>query len=158
MYTVDQILRAFWNRVLPIDPQAIAKMLGVEVVENNRLGYSGYFHFVPDEYGNQVPTIEYNASENPQRVRFTIAHELGHFVNGDRDSRRDNNFSFSVGNRDPKEIAANKFAADLIMPKGVVEYLVFEKRMTEIEALARAFNVSVGAMYYRLVNLGLIHR
>lgn len=157
MYTVDQILRAFWDRTLPIDPIAIAKMLSVNIVTNDQLGYSGHFHFVQDAHGNQIPTITYNPSENPQRVRFTIAHELGHFINGDQDSRRDTSFSFSIGNRDPREVAANRFAADLLMPKGVVEYLIYEKRMTEIEELAEAFNVSVDAMYYRLVNLGLIH-
>jgi Zn-dependent peptidase ImmA (M78 family) len=60
-----------------------------------------------------VPVIMVNSSPHPVRVRFTLAHEyghhrLGHSVAVDR--------VIDTGSRDRREVAANQFAAELLLP------------------------------------------
>lgn len=59
-----------------IDVFKIAEYLGVDVKPAN-LDSSISGLFVIKE---QKPYIRYNDSEAPQRQKFTIAHELGHYV------------------------------------------------------------------------------
>jgi Zn-dependent peptidase ImmA (M78 family) len=107
--------------------------------------------------------IRYNTQEPVERKRFTIAHELGHFVlhketplfvdKGDKILYRD--FNSSTGEL-TKEREANNFAASLLMPKRFLENELKKIPKTEkepIEYLAKIFNVSVQAMSYRLSNL-----
>lgn len=108
-------------------------------------------------------------SDHPNRKRFTFAHELGHFfLHKDKlkwDHKifidTDNNYSLfrrnSVHVRDedkPLEAEANYFAAELLMPKDVVEKAYNE--IWSIEILSNVFRVSIEAMTYRLSNLGLL--
>ena len=78
-----------------------------------------------------VPIIGVNSLHHPNRQRYTIAHELGHLelhrqlitseVHVDK--------GFPVLMRDPKsatgtelhEIEANQFAAELLMPRTLIE-------------------------------------
>ncbi len=104
-------------------------------------------------------TIRYNSAEPHLRQRFTIAHELGHFLAGHIDKNpvfRDSNQSYSQHNYDIKEVEANKIAAKLLMPEEKLKYLIYEKNITSISELAKHFDVSQLAMQYRLKNLGWI--
>lgn len=111
--------------------------------------------------------IVYNASHHPNRQRFTIAHELGHHlmdasmlknsVHVDRGVlRRDN---VSAGGTEPKEIAANAFAACLLMPEALVRSLCPGSMDLEddslVHDLSRRFGVSPAAFTNRLLNLSL---
>jgi Zn-dependent peptidase ImmA (M78 family) len=65
-----------------------------------------------------VPVIMVNSSPHPVRVRFTLAHEyghhrLGHGVAVDR--------VIDTGSRDRREVAANQFAAELLLPRPALE-------------------------------------
>ena len=120
---------------------------------------------------NGIGTIGYNPNNSKQRQRFTIAHELGHFllhnhakseVFVDKDFivkyRSDKSYS-------PAEIKqeqeANAFAAELLMPKKMLlEELAKKdyKSMTEaefIKTMARIFEVSIPAMTFRVTNSNL---
>jgi Zn-dependent peptidase ImmA (M78 family) len=55
-----------------------------------------------------------------------------------------------------RERDANTFAAELLMPKEVLDWLVFRENITDTQELARILNVSGAAMQYRLQNLGLL--
>ncbi|MCK9195010.1 MAG: ImmA/IrrE family metallo-endopeptidase, partial [Nevskia sp.] len=88
--------------------------------------------------------------------RFTIAHELGHHFLEHGERKRDTPSEFSASTFDFVEAAANRFAADLLMPATAVTWLVENKGYVSIEALAREFLVSEVAMRYRLKNLRLI--
>ncbi len=111
--------------------------------------------------------IGVNASHPAVRQRFTIAHELGHALLERRDGMhidsafrlRDAASSQAV---DPEEIAANAFAAELLMPEGEVREAVSagidmldDEGVRQIRELARKFGVSQQAIMYRLVNLNL---
>lgn len=128
---------------------------------------SGMVHRRPDGSG----VIGVNSEHSDSRQRFTIAHEIGHLLlHGDEEfhideklplARRDQVSSKAV---DPREIEANQFAAELLMP----EFLVRKSVKTlikedgdvtvedAIEDLARTYSVSAVAMTHRLTNLRII--
>ena len=147
-----QVLKRYWNKELPVDPTAIARALKAQVVEDNLLGdISGQFSL--DDDG---AVIRFNPREPRVRQRFTIAHEIGHYVLAHGDNFRDPLRNFSASNYDPKEVGANRFAAALLMPEIAIEYWVMSQGVTDLSVLAEKFDVSEAAMKYRLKNMGLI--
>ncbi|WP_082707050.1 ImmA/IrrE family metallo-endopeptidase [Pseudomonas sp. EpS/L25] len=156
--TANDVLQKYWDGCLPVNPRAIAEAMGIEVEaltpfnqETWRPNESGHYSY---REGN--PLITYNSLDAPVRQRFTIAHEIGHHVHGDLDAPRDTSEQFSSKARDPKEVAANRFAAALLMPAALVKHLVLEKRITDLSSLARTFGVSTAAMEFRLKAIGLL--
>ena len=112
--------------------------------------------------------IGVNATQALTRQRFTVAHELGHYLlhpHG-RDLYVDKDFvvhfrdSNSSKGFDSQEVEANHFAAELLMPNDrVVREFVENQFDIDDEAalrrLAAAFDVSPIAMAIRLTTLGL---
>ena len=116
-------------------------------------------------------TIGVNSEHSKTRQRFTIAHELGHLLLHADDefhidekrplARRDAISSQAV---DPREIEANQFAAELLMPESLVRASVDELVEDDpdvtvedaIDALARTYRVSTLAMTHRLSSLKII--
>lgn len=108
--------------------------------------------------------IGVNSAHHRVRQRFTVAHELGH-ATFDRGNGIHIDKAFRLRNAasgmaiDPEEIAANWFAAALLMPEAEVRAAAAEgidiSDEAAVRGLARQFGVSQPAMMYRLVNLGL---
>ena len=111
--------------------------------------------------------VNMNQSEN--RQRFTIAHELGHYLlHTGNDVHVDH--SFVIKKRDSKssqgvdveEIEANLFAAELLMPATFLEHDLAQMDgldlmdETQINRLANRYRVSVQAMAIRLSALGYL--
>jgi Zn-dependent peptidase ImmA (M78 family) len=99
-----------------------------------------------------------NADDSLNRQRFTIAHELGHFLIHKGKQFVD---EFSAGEtfyRDGSETIlekeANYFAVCLLMPADEVEKVWPECK--DPKDAANRFKVSEVSMTYRLKNLGLI--
>ena len=149
----DSILLHHWLEDgvlrLPVDPEHIANQLGLTVapLPEDRNHLSG-------EIDNNQ--ILFNDREPEVRRRFTIAHELGHFVLQHGHAFRDPNKNFSIGNYDPREVAANKFAVELLMPEVAVRQFVEKEKVYDAQVLADRFGVSLTALRFRLENLGLI--
>lgn len=164
--TAESLLNRLNCKVAPVDPAMIARSLGIVVREEPFDGdLSGVLMRTPDQV-----FICANVAHHPNRKRFTIAHELGHFALGHKGdmfvdemvfNKRDGRSSIAI---DPKEIEANAFAAALLMPRSLVldelRRLRSMKRADDADAvateLASIFQVSVAAMNFRLANLGLI--
>jgi Zn-dependent peptidase ImmA (M78 family) len=159
----EQIIESEWEgRGLPIDPVYIGKRLGVRVFEIALTSdVDGMLKFY---MGGQFPVIFVPENAPKNRRRFSIAHELGHFVMHLRTDPAEEGAApetdvfyrnqDSRTAKDPKEIFANQFGAALLMPRQFVRALVAEGR-SDI-ALARYFEVSLEAMTLRLKNLGLL--
>jgi Zn-dependent peptidase ImmA (M78 family) len=111
-----------------------------------------------------VPVIGVNALHHPNRQRFTIAHEIGHLVlhrehvtshvHVDKQYRVLMRNSRSSRGTDLIEIEANQFAAELLMPYGMLQdslgdFIDLDDEES-IETLARKFKVSKQAMSHRL--------
>ena len=149
-----QLVRRYWAQRGPaIDPTDIAEQMGVRVV-----AFDNWFETASGLYSaDEVPpTIYYNGTEAKVRQRFTIAHELGHHVLGHGTRNRDTSNAFRMSNPDPAEVAANRFAAHLLMPDYWVEHFVITEGLTSLEQLAKKFDVSTSAMHFKLRSLRLV--
>lgn len=164
----------------PFDSFEVAARLGLnldETLDFDRMSISG-------EIGldkAREPLVWINPLDPPNRRRFTMAHELGHLVNdilphiaqvGVEDCFSDPEMNLRRdGRQDPKEFAANEFAADLLMPKDHVvakagEVIGVYRKKNGAEAkisasilvagLASIFEVSHAAMEIRLKRIGAI--
>lgn len=132
----------------PVPIEAVCKALDVTLLSVRGVTWSGMIESADDP---PYARISFNASTSPARRRFTIAHELGHLF------LEKTGIMFRDSDGPPyndSERAANKFAAELLMPQHMV--LVRASYLGRSAAtLADAFGVSVPAMEWRLKNLGL---
>ena len=112
-----------------------------------------------------VAIIGVNALHHPNRQRFSAAHELAHHVlhadeirkavhvdKGIRVLFRDD---VSALGTEPMEVAANAFAAELLIPDELLSAAlggagVDIEDEARVESLAKRFRVSPAAMRYRL--------
>lgn len=101
--------------------------------------------------------IGVNQSHHPLRQRFTIAHELGHFLLGHDliGEHSEEGVDDFFDKARPKEREANSFASSLLMPGEWVKEHV-KKNGMDIETLAKAFGVSKQAATIRLFELKLV--
>ena len=111
---------------------------------------SGYL-----EFRGGVWMVGVNAFHHPNRKRFTIAHEIAHFVlhSGQQASFHDRTFARRADDANPMEREADRFAAQLLMPEADVRELI-RLGVTTLSGLAGHFGVSALAMRYRVQNLG----
>jgi Zn-dependent peptidase ImmA (M78 family) len=110
--------------------------------------------------------IGYNKNNGKQRIRFTIAHELGHLMLHTKETKLfvDKKVLYRDSNSSTGEILqereANAFAASLLMPKNLmiaeVEKHQHENKDKFITSLSKKFNVSEQAIAIRLTNLALL--
>jgi len=152
----QQILGTAWDgRPLPVDPIQIARELGIKVYTAGLSeGVAGMLRKRPQ----LDPEIFVNGNDSLNRQRFTVAHELGHYVKhvaaGEEHWEHvDYRNALSGDGTDSDEIFANKFAAGLLMPKDAVERL--KREGLGVATLAAQFGVSEEAMNFRLTNLRL---
>jgi len=112
--------------------------------------YSGYFR---NENGKWI--IGVNKLHHINRKRYTLAHELGHYIlHKDKNVDIVDTTFFRNNETDSIEYLANEFAAKLLMPEDTVRYLVDNKGVKNIGELAEKFGVSASAMKYRIISLG----
>lgn len=148
------VLNRFWNRSIPVNPFEIAQSAGAQVYPDHSMtsqGLSGSFMFE-----NNLPIIRYNPDDAYVRRRFTVAHEIGHWVLNHGPSMRDTAHNYRMDTVYYQERDANSFAAELLMPQQVVEWMVYQNQMTDVRKMADLLEVSGAAMHYRLLNLGLL--
>lgn len=151
---IDQVralmARAGLDRV-PVDVVGALSLLGLQVVyEQMADEMSGYL-----ENRGGYWVVGVNALHAGVRQRFTIAHEIAHYVlhRKQQGTFRDVIFMRRSSNANGMEREADAFAAQLLMPEG---QLVQDIRsgMVNVMTLAARYNVSALAMKYRLQNLG----
>jgi Zn-dependent peptidase ImmA (M78 family) len=152
-------------RRAPVPVEAIAKALGIDV---------RYAPTSDDVSGalirdGDTAVIAVNSAQHENRQRFTIAHEIGHFVlhkrtqrHFDEDFRIDYRNAVSSKATQQSEIEANRFAAVLLMPENFLRRDLLRMETGEsraesaIQTLAVRYKVSSRAMELRLLNLGFI--
>lgn len=142
----------------PINLVAIARHYDVEIREQVFPDdISGALHRGPDQ-----AVIAVNSAHHLHRRRFTIAHELGHFLlHPDAPAYYDQEQQVGLHFRarvtgtawNPKEVEANRFAAELLMPRKLILARVRDSVAVDAAQLAAEFNVSTQAMTYRLADM-----
>jgi len=140
---------------LPVRLGALANELGVKVrLSSLPANCSGFIHRVEGLY-----EIKINRHESRERQRFTLAHEIAHYllhrdiIDDSEDGIRDD-VLYRSGETDAVEYEANKLPADLVMPIALVKERLnqFQNTISEdmIEFVAKEFEVSKAAMKIRV--------
>ena len=145
----------FAEAELPVPVEAIAQdLLGLRVSESDDLEVSGML--LPAK--REIWLNGREAEESPGRRRFTLAHELGHWVCHVLEGKTAPVYCRPVDVTEAADRAlereANGFAAELLMPEELVRE-EFRRAATPAE-LAEWFGVSAEAMHWRLFNFGLV--
>ena len=143
------IIEGYWEQSIPVDVYEIARKMKITILEDPFLSVSGELNL------EDKPLIKINTSENFLRQRFTMAHELGHFVLNHGSRFRDPVSNFFSNIPDEKEVQANRFAAALLMPEPAIRFFINNEKNLTTQKLAEYFKVSSTAMVYRLKNLGI---
>lgn len=153
----ERYRRLFGGGDVPVPVEAIAEdLLGLRVLADDALECSGKLFPARRE----IWLNGREARESPGRRRFTLAHELGHWVcqvlEGHTAPVYCRAEDVGVGApRDPLEREANVFAAELLMPPELLGER-FALRGGSVEAVAADFGVSAEAMGWRLYNAGVV--
>jgi Zn-dependent peptidase ImmA (M78 family) len=167
-----KLIRNVVNRLLseadcnrpPVDVEAIAKRNNTVI---HRRGvdedFSGYLIRNADQSSG---VIGVNSKHPLNRQRFTIAHELGHFLlHGGNNVHIDKQFLVRRRDKDsskgtsPEEMEANLFAAELLIPEAFLSRDMKEAGSfnfpedDRVAELAKKYRVSQQAMTIRLTTL-----
>lgn len=143
-----KLLDKFGYTFPAVDPARICRDLGIRVYFANFEGdddkISGFFYGEKNE-------IYVNQKEYPQRQTFTIAHELGHKIMHE-EWLNSSNYKVLLrtsinDSEDPKEKEANAFAANLLVPKFMLDKYY---KIASIEELATLFMVSAPVIRARI--------
>lgn len=146
--TAKCLLAKYWKGGLPISPVKLAVVEGLTVepfTASQGTTLSGAL---------RGRVIQYNPGDSDKRQRFAVAHELAHYSMGHGVTFNDPSANFSISHHNPQEVAANKFAVEILMPELAMNVLINQRNITRIQELARIFDVSINAMCYRLQSLG----
>ena len=143
-----------YTQSAPVNLDGMAKAMGLKVTESPGL---------PDdvlgkiEREGQSYRITINAHHAPRRKRFTLAHEIAHYIlhrsligDGVTDAGM-----YRSRLSDNTERQANNMAAGLLMPAPLMER-AYREGVRSIDAMADLFNVSKESASIRMRSLGLM--
>jgi len=136
---VAELIWKHFHVTPPVDLARIARELGI-IVKISDLGYriSGFYTNIESK-----PVIVLNKRINASRQRFTLAHEIGHYL-------------LSSQIPESTELStcrlANEFAAHLLMPEGIIRGVLstttdFRQRVKLVKS---TFQVSTWAAQFRI--------
>lgn len=142
---------------LPVDLNPICKQLGVKVfryesvrglpdVASKTDGLTFFHH--------GEPVILYDQSKTLERIRFTVAHELGHLILGHvAPGQQTTTNREPMPTDNPIETAANQFAARLLAPACVLWGL----DLHTAEEIATLCRISKQAAEFRAERMALLY-
>ena len=161
-------LRAWYSEGMPdaIDLEIVRQMLPstpygagvreikppVEIIGD---AFEGMLARDPDDHA--VWGIAYNGKARGERQRFTIAHELGHFIlhRSQKQSFNCDSQSVHTGIDGLRQIEreADEFASNLLMPGDLLREWISNQRIDlhVLSAIAKRFQVSFEALCIRLI-------
>src|SRR5262249_9191148 len=132
-----------------IDPVETARWLGIKVARGSLTGATARIYRV----GQRAARIRVSeAIVQPGRLRFSIAHELGHYVLGHAVPSQ---FDGACAGNDNHEREADVFATEHLTPEAMVRAhcALSPVDLERARAIAHLFEVSTVAAALRLVEL-----
>lgn len=140
----------------PVNVASIARDLGLAVYHDERMPKDIAGKIVRESTSPGGYSIYVNAGDPPRRRRFTLAHEIAHFVlhrdligDGLID---DGLYRSKLGGHYERQ--ANRMAADILMPAALIKGY-YRGGTQSFADLGRIFDVSEAAMRIRLGELRL---
>lgn len=140
----------------PVNVDAIARDLGLTVYHDDRMPADTAGKIVREGGNPSGYSIYINATDPARRQRFTLAHEIAHYIlhrdligDGLID---DGMYRSKLGG--VYERQANRFAANILMPAALIKGY-YRGGMQSLAELGRVFDVSTEAMRIRLGELRL---
>lgn len=148
--TATRLLQSAGATGEPVDLRAVVSALNLELVERGREPFASEAALVPMGDTRAIVT---RGGGDERRRRFSIAHEIGHFMlHPDRVApERGGATNAAVA---AQEHEADQFAAELLMPSDRLRRAAIEYA-GDVQRLATRFEVSQSAMRIRLERLGL---
>lgn len=161
----DEILLISGIDSYPVDMQRILKKLGIR---SDSMNFGDIEELIPGVVksrgsilgavtiiGDDV-NIFYREGSTDNRKRFTLAHELAHCcLNASSLKKGHLEFRFDERTSDPKELAANIFAGQLLIPERPLRKMYDSMVVPASDVMAHEFEVSTHVMEARLTHLGL---
>jgi hypothetical protein len=110
---------------------------GLNVVRRRMVSARGLLRYT--ELG---PVVEVEARDHPRVQRYTVAHELGHFLLGDLDRRR-----VGLTNREEERLC-EAFASNALIPRDDLDLLLegFEDDPSDLLEMTARYDVSLSAL------------
>lgn len=145
-----------WGADAARDLEAIAPKLGLRITEVDADAYEGLLRRVK---GRMIGTIAMSrAVTDPGRRRFTLAHELGHYLlpaHAESSTPcRPKDIERWDRTLQGREVEANRFAAAALMPKSsIADLFAGEPSFDAVEHIAARRGTSFTASAYRYVQL-----
>lgn len=158
----QELLKAGNVSSLPVPVKKLAKLAGAVI---KYAPFDGQLSGMVQIRKDEPALIGVNANHVEARQSFTIAHELGHLLLHSNKSfhidniiigRRNEASSMAV---DDNEIEANQFAAELLMPRYLLEEVLEGVDLDcpdQISDLAKKIGVSHQALSIRLSRLNFV--
>lgn len=129
-YTLDNVKKAaeeilsIGTPCIPVKIIDICQKMGFSIFQQELSKQMCGYIAINGEFKEKLGTdriISVNKKEFPKRRRFTVAHELGHFLFNFDPNKIEFYNAFEIshieGNDDPNELLVNRFAAELLMPQ-----------------------------------------
>jgi len=134
----------------------IASTIGVSITEVDAESFEGALIRIVGIPKGKI-AINKNIRE-PGRKRFTLAHELGHYILPTHAQQsvacRSSAIERWTPSMPPAELEANRFAASILMPQPLLlAFLRAEPSLTHARNIAAQCNTSLTAATYRLVEV-----
>jgi hypothetical protein len=163
--TPDEILLIGGVNSYPVDMVSILKKLGIRSGSMNFSDIEEQIPRVIEARGSILGAVTiidddvnifYSEGSTDNRKRFTLAHELAHCCLNAASLRKGHiEFRFDERTAEPKEVAANIFAGQLLIPEKPLRQMYDSLVLPAADVMAREFKVSTHVMEARLEYLGL---
>ena len=157
---IKKLLQEHNEFKIPVNIVNLAKKMGFSIIQQD-IDYDGAI-LIDNEKKFKVDGKEYNKliiinnNQYYYRKIFTIAHEIGHYINEVKDNNEKIFAHREESNKFEKdEINANRIASELLMPTELLDNFIkdIKQHYTDyyliVNAIAQSFNVSHAAAEYR---------
>lgn len=139
----------------PVDLELVAYATGLSIRRENPTSFEGALTRIPGQAQGVV--VVRRGSRGWGRERFTIAHEIGHYVLPGHGSLVCSAEQMASHGRagDEHEVAANRFAAELLLPAAEVSLMVRKQMLTLeiVRSIAHKFCVSLTAAAFQCMDV-----
>lgn len=140
------VLQRYWDHMLPVDLNAIAKKMSVDLA-NTTEGVGGL------KIEHEKITLFFNDQEPAVRQRFVVAHMLGRHALDLGSIENVGAEAFQLTTEDANFQAANDFALGLLLPEKELQKVVESGQFNNVQEISEIFGASTVAVCERIKQL-----